>query len=320
MNDFINSSPVAAHTFYIIQIILGFVINKYFNKQVNSLSSMTTLVIMPIAPVLALVLFVLTRIKNLNYFDGYLFLFGLIPLVIMFKLLGGTVIAFSIMLTVIVYSINIKQDGPGPVIIGIIICWLCKDMQNPITVIICANIISSYITKRFIGLNTNRFKVSKEGYDNDGGNWTIVGGFLEAAFIGAPSDVISNNKDMMNGLSDMLCVWNLLINNSTRGTSTVVVTDLKSAMLFFCLIAIIYFYNTNLERIKENDKVWPIIYDTKIKDVTGLELALVVASLCVNQSLTNYWLLSKLCIVILLFFFVRIKVTTSLFFSTNVLF
>lgn len=320
MNDFINSSPVAAHTFYIIQIILGFVINKYFNKQVNSLSSMTTLVIMPIAPVLALVLFVLTRIKNLNYFDGYLFLFGLIPLVIMFKLLGGTVIAFSIMLTVIVYSINIKQDGLGPVIIGIIICYLCKDMQNPITVIICANIISSYITKRFIGLNTNRFKVSKEGYDNDGGNWTIVGGFLEAAFIGAPSDVISNNKDMMNGLSDMLCVWNLLINNSTRGTSTVVVTDLKSAMLFFCLIAIIYFYNTNLERIKENDKVWPIIYDTKIKDVTGLELALVVASLCVNQSLTNYWLLSKLCIVILLFFFVRIKVTTSLFFSTNVLF
>ena len=320
MNDFINSSPVAAHTFYIIQIILGFVINKYFNKQVNSLSSMTTLVIMPIAPVLALVLFVLTRIKNLNYFDGYLFLFGLIPLVIMFKLLGGTVIAFSIMLTVIVYSINIKQDGPGPVIIGIIICWLCKDMQNPITVIICANIISSYITKRFIGLDTNRFKVSKEGYDNHGGNWTIVGGFLEAAFIGAPSDVISNNKDMMNGLSDMLCVWNLLINNSTRGTSTVVVTDLKSAMLFFCLIAIIYFYNTNLERIKENDKVWPIIYDTKIKDVTGLELALVVASLCVNQSLTNYWLLSKLCIVILLFFFVRIKVTTSLFFSTNVLF
>lgn len=320
MNDLINSSPVTAHIFYVIQIILGFVINKYFDKQLNSLSSMTTLVIMPIAPVLALVLFVLTRIKNLNYFDGYLFLFGLIPLVIMFKLLGATVIVFSIMLTVIVYSINIKQDGPGPVIIGIIICWLCKDMQNPITVIICANIICSYITKRFIGLNTNKFKVSKEGYDNSGFNWTIVGGFLEAAFIGAPSDVISNNKDMMNGLSDMLCVWNLLINNSTRGTSTVVVTNFSSAILFFCLIAIMYFYNPNLEYIKENDKGWPLVYDTKIKDVTGLELALVVASLCVNQSLTDYWLLSKLCIVIILFFFVRIKVTTSLFFSTNILF
>lgn len=320
MNDFINSSPVTTHSFYIIQIILGFVINKYFDKQLNSLSSMTTLVIMPIAPVLALVLFVLTRIKNLDYFDGYLFLFGLIPLVIMFKLLGGTVIAFSIMLTVIIYSLNIKQDGLGPVIIGIIICYLCKDMQNPITVIICANIISSYVTKRFIGLNTNRFKVSKEGYDNNGGNWTIVGGFLEAAFIGSPSDVISNNKDMMNGLSDMLCVWNLLINNSTRGTSTVVVTNLPSAILFFCLIAIMYFYNPNLERIKESDKIWPPVYDTKIKDVTGLELALVIASLCVNQSLTDYWLLGKLCIVIALFFFVRIKVTTSLFFSTNVLF
>lgn len=320
MNDLINSSPVTTHTFYILQIILGFVINKYFDKQLNSLSSMTTLVIMPIAPVLALVLFVLTRIKNLDYFDGYLFLFGLIPLVIMFKLLGGTVIAFSIMLTIIIYSINIKQDGPGPVIIGIIICWLCKDMQNPITVIICANIISSYVTKRFIGLKTNRFKVSKEGYDNNGGNWTIVGGFLEAAFIGAPSDVISNNKDMMNGLSDMLCVWNLLINNSTRGSSTVVVTDFKSAMLFFCLIAIMYFYNPNLERIKENDKVWPIIYNTEIKDVSGLELGLIIASLCANQSLISYMLLGKLCVVIILFFFVRIKVTTSLFFSTNVLF
>jgi hypothetical protein len=320
MNDFINSSPVAAHSFYVIQIVLGFVINKYFDKQLNSLSSMTTLVIMPIAPVLALVLFTLTRIQNLNYFDGYIFLFGLIPIVIIFKMLGGTVIAFSIMLTVIIYSINIKQDGPGPVIIGIIICWLCKDMQNPITVIICANIISSYITKRFIGLNTNRFKASKEGYDNNGSNWTLVAGFLEAAFIGAPSDVISNNKDMMNGLSDMLCVWNLLINNSTRGTSTVVVTDLKSAILFFCLIAFIYFYNKNLEYIKESDKVWPPIYSTKIKDVSGLELALVIASLCANQSLVNYMLLGKLCVVIVLFFFVRIKVTTSLFFSTNMLF
>jgi hypothetical protein len=275
---------------------------------------------MPIAPILALVLFVLTRVTSLEYYDGFLFLFGLIPVVIMFKMLGASVIVFSIMLTVIVYSLNIKQDGFGPVIVGLIICYLCKDMENPISVIICANIICSYISKRIIGLDTNRFKVSKEGYNNKGGNWTIVAGFLEAAFIGAPSDVISNNKDMMNGLSDVLCVANLLINNSTRGSSTVVVTNISSAILFFCLLVIIYVFNDNLKLIEEKDKVWPPVYSTKIKDVSGLELGLVIGSLCANYSLVDYMLIGKLCIVIGLFFFVRIKVATSLFFSSNLLF
>lgn len=313
-------TPYINYLLVLIQIVLGFFINRFFYDQLSKFNSLTTLVILPIAPILSLTLFTLTRVKNLDYYIGYIFLIALITLVGMFKLLGGSVIVFSIMTTVIIYSCNLKQDGIGSVIIGAIICYLCKDMENPITVIISADIISTYITKRVIGLDTNRFKVSKEGFDNEGGNWTVVAGFLEAAFIGAPSDVISNNEDMMNGLADMLCVFNLLINGSTRGVATVVVTNLSTAIIFFALLAMIYFYNDNLEYIKEVDKVWPPVYSTNIKDVSNLELGIVVASLCSNHALLDYTLVGKLILVIGLFFFVRINVAKSLFFSTNLIF
>ena len=46
------------------QIILGFVINKYCYKELNKLSSMTTLVLLPLAPILALVLYSLVVQKT----------------------------------------------------------------------------------------------------------------------------------------------------------------------------------------------------------------------------------------------------------------
>ena len=323
-----QNSPLNSYISYmwfILQVPIGLVLNRLISSQLSKMSSITTLVILPLAPVLSLTLFVLKRVETREYYDGFIFLPALVGMIIVCKMLGAPIIVFSVMTTVIIYSCNIKQDGIGPVIVGVIICWLCKDIPNPITVIISANIICSYITRRIIGLTTNKFKVSKEGYDNNGTSWTVIAGFLEAAFIGAPSDVISNNKDMMNGLSDVLCVINLLINDSTRGSSTVVVTNIPTAIIFFMLLAFIYVYNTELPtQIKECDKVWPPVYSTTVKDVTNLELGLVVASLIVNISNNSmgeyYIILGKLVIVILLFFFVRIKVCTSLFFSTNLLF
>lgn len=320
MFGFSTDSASINYLLVIAQIVLGFIINKTCSKQLNSLSSMTTLVIMPIAPILSLVLFALTRVKSLEYYDGLLVVIALTPMIFILKAVGAPVIVFSIMLTIIVYSCNIKQDGLGSVVIGILICWLSKDMENPISVIISANILCCYVTKRVIGLNTNRFKISKESYDNKGTMYTILGGFLEAAFIGPPSDVISNNKDMMDGISDVLCIINFLANGSMRGSATVVVNSLPNAIIFFSIITIVYYCNTNLERVKECDKVWPPVYKTDVKDVTNLELALVVASLVCSHALTDYMLVGKLVIVVGLFFFVRVKSTTSLFFSTNLIF
>lgn len=323
-----QNSPLNSYISYmwfILQVPLGLVLNRLLSDQLDKMSSITTLIILPIAPVLSLTLFVLKRVETREYYNGFIFLPALLLLIVVCKMLGAPIIVFSVMTTVIIYSCNVKQDGIGPVIVGIIICFICKDIPNPISFIICANILCSYITRRIIGLTTNRFKVSKEGYDNKGGSWTIIGGFLEAAFIGPPSDVISNNKDMMNGLADVLCIFNLLINGSTRGSSTIVVTNIPTAIIFFMLLVFIYVYNTQLPKyVEECDKIWPPVYTTTVKDVTGLELGLVVASLIVsisNNSVSEYYIIfGKLCIVIALFFFVRIKVATSLFFSSNLLF
>lgn len=313
-------NPFVSYSFIMSQIILGFVINKYCYKQLNKLSSMTTLVLLPVAPILSLVLYSLTRVKNKDYYVCFIFIPALLPMMLVVKMIGAPVIVFSVIITVIVYAFNYKQDGPISVVIGIIICYLCKDMENPISFIISGNIISAYVSSRVLKLTTNRFKTSKESYDNKGILTTVIGGFLEAAFISPPSDVISNNKDMMDGLADILCIINLLFNDSVRGTTTVIVTNWMSAIIFISIITITYFYNEDLKYIDECDKVWPPIYTNNIKDVTNLELGLVVGSLIACYSLIDYMLIAKLVIIIGLFMFVRVKVVTSLFFSTNLLF
>ena len=309
-----------SYSFIMSQIILGFVINKYCYKELNKLSSMTTLVLLPLAPILALVLYSLNRVKNKDYYVCFIFIPALLPTMFTMKMIGAPVIVFSVMITVIVYAFNYKQDGPISVVIGIIICYLCKDMENPISFIISGNILCSYVSSRVLKLTTNRFKTSKESYDNKGLLTTVIGGFLEAAFISPPSDVISNNKDMMDGLADILCIINLLFNDSVRGTTTVIVTNWMSAIIFIAIITITYFYNEDLKYINECDKVWPPIYSNNIKDVTNLELGLVVGSLIACNHLIDYMLIAKLVIIIGLFMFVRVKVVTSLFFSTNLLF
>jgi hypothetical protein len=315
-----SNNPFLSYSFIMSQIILGFVINKYCYKELNKLSSMTTLVLLPLAPILALVLYSLTRVKNKDYYMCFIFIPALLPTMFIMKMIGAPVIVFSVMITVIVYAFNYKQDGPISVVIGIIICYLCKDMENPISFIISGNILGSYVSSRVLKLTTNRFKTSKESYDNKGVLTTVIGGFLEAAFISPPSDVISNNKDMMNGLADILCIINLLFNDSVRGTTTVIVTNWMSAIIFIAIITITYFYNEDLKYIDECDKVWPPIYSNDIKDVTNLELGLVVGSLIACNHLIDYMLIAKLVIIIGLFMFVRVKVVTSLFFSTNLLF
>ena len=315
-----SNNPFLSYSFIMSQIILGFVINKYCYKELNKLSSMTTLVLLPLAPILALVLYSLTRVKNKDYYICFIFIPALLPTMFTMKMIGAPVIAFSLVITIIVYAFNYKQDGPISVVIGIIICYLCKDMENPISFIISGNILGSYISSRVLKLTTNRFKTSKESYDNKGLLTTVIGGFLEAAFISPPSDVISNNKDMMNGLADILCIINLLFNDSVRGTTTVIVTNWMSAIIFIAIITITYFYNEDLDYIDECDKVWPPIYSNNIKDVTNLELGLVVGSLIASYSLIDYMLIAKLVIIIGLFMFVRVKVVTRLFFSTNLLF
>lgn len=309
-----------SYSFIMSQIILGFVINKYCYKQINKLSSMTTLVLLPVAPILSLVLYSLNRVKNKDYYVCFIFIPALLPIMLIVKMIGASVIVFSVIITVIVYAFNYKQDGLISVVIGIIICYLCKDMENPISFIISGNILCSYVSSRVLKLTTNRFKTSKESYDNKGILSTVIGGFLEAAFISPPSDVISNNKDMMDGLADILCIINLLFNNSVRGTTTVIVTNWMSAIIFIAIITITYFYNKDLKYIDECDKVWPPIYTNNIKDVTNLELGLVIGTLIACNHLIDYMLIAKLVIIIALFMFVRVKVVTSLFFSTNLLF
>lgn len=106
-----SNNPFLSYSFIMSQIILGFVINKYCYKELNKLSSMTTLVLLPLAPILALVLYSLTRVKNKDYYDGFIFIPALLPTMFTMKMIGAPVIAFSVMITIIVYAFNYKQDG-----------------------------------------------------------------------------------------------------------------------------------------------------------------------------------------------------------------
>ncbi len=302
------------------QILLSFILFKTCKSFLISINSINTLVLLPIAPTLALVLYALTRVKNKNYYDGVIPAICLIGVVLILKSYSSSIIVFSMALTIIVYSLNRRQDGFGPVLIGLFIGWLCRDVDNPISFIISANMISDYCVKRFIGSNTNKFKLRKEGFDNKGGMLTVLGGLLEAAFIGAPSDVISNNKDMMDGMSDILCITNMLFNGSMRGSSTVVVTNGISACIFFSILILIYLFNENIEYIKEEDKIWPPIYTSDIMEIPNWQLMILVATLCVSYTLPTWDLIIKFVIIVGLSMFVRIKVTTSLFFSSKLLF
>jgi len=171
-----------------------------------------------------------------------------------------------------------------------------------------------------LGLTNNKFVVSKEGYNNEGTLGTVIGGLMEAALIGAPSDVPSNNKQMLDGMADVLCITNLLVNGSMRGSTTVVVSGWPTAIIFFSIIGLVYVYNTNLIYTEEIDKVWPAEYNSIIIGCTKFELGVVVFSLIAGFNLTDYWMVGRLLLVVILSSFVRAKVTTRLFFSGSLMF
>lgn len=314
--DLVNSIGRFLDWSMLIQIVIGILLNKYMRSYISKVSSINTLVLAPIFPYLSLVLYALTRAKSKEYFLGLAVGLPLIVLVLLLAKGGPVIYIVSIIITCVVYGIS---DGVGPVIIGLVVGWLCKDMTNPISFIISCNIISNYIITRVLGLITNKFKWNKESYDNDGTMKVVGAGLLEAIFVGAPSDVVADNKDMMDGLADILCISNMLVNGSMRGSSTVLVTNWPTAMLFFGLLLLIYCYS-GLEYVKEEDKVWPAKYTNKVIPVPNWELGIVIFSLISTSSLISYDLVFKFVIVIGLSLFVRIKVSTSLFFSSKVLF
>jgi hypothetical protein len=306
--------------YMLTQIVLGFALNKYFSKYINKLNSVNTLVLFPIAPILSLVLYSLTRAKTKDYFMGYIFVLPMVFLVLMTGQLGASMHYVSIVITIIVYAFCSKQDGIGSVIVGLVIGAICVKVDNPISFMISCNLINKFILNKVLGLTNNKYVVTKEGYNNEGIFATVIGGLMEASLIGAPSDVPSNNKDMLDGMADILCIANLLVNGSMRGSTTVVVSSWPSAIIFFSIISIMYMYNTNLVYTDELDKVWPAKYNTNIIGCSKFELGVVVFSLIAGFNLTDYWMVGRLVLVIILSSFVRLKVTSSLFFSSNIAF
>jgi len=302
------------------QIILGLVLNKYCNDYISKLSSINLLVLFPIAPILSLVLYALTRVKTKEYFLGYIFVLPMVFLVLMTGQLGASMYYVSIVVTVMVYAFCSKQDGIGSVIVGLVIGAICVKVDNPISFIISCNLINRFILSKVLGLTNNKFVVSKEGYNNEGTLGTVIGGLMEAALIGAPSDVPSNNKQMLDGMADVLCITNLLVNGSMRGSTTVVVSGWPTAIIFFSIIGLVYVYNTNLIYTEEIDKVWPAEYNSIIIGCTKFELGVVVFSLIAGFNLTDYWMVGRLLLVVILSSFVRAKVTTRLFFSGSLMF
>ena len=311
--EFINS---IADWSMLVQICVGLLLHRYMGSYIAKVSSINTLVLAPIFPYLSLVLYALTRAKSKEYYLGLMIGAPLILLVLLLSKGGAVIYIVSIGITCIVYSIS---DGVGPVIIGLIIGWLCKDMANPISFIIACNLVSNYIVTRVLGMTTNKFKWSKDSYDNDGTLKLVGAGLLEAIFVGAPSDVVADNENMMNGLADILCISNMLVNGSMRGASTVLVTNWPTAFIFFGLITLVYVYG-ELEYVKECDKVWPAVYSNTMIKVPNWELGIVVCSLIASGSLLSYVLVIKFIAIVSLSLFIRIKVSTSLFFASKVLF
>lgn len=318
------------------QIIIAFILYKSCKKYLDKITSINTLVLMPIAPTLALVLYVLTRVKNRNYYRGYIYLLPLLLLVLIMKDMGPTIYVFSILITSITYSCfeysRLEDEGNiyirliksmRPIIISLVIGKLCKGMNNPISFIISCNLLSDYILQQFT--KTNKWKWSRERYDSENGNnWNILAGFMEAVFVGSPTDLVGRSKPIVDGLSDALCIINLLVNNSQRGVAGVVVTNWADAIIFFTLLVIIYIYS-NITNIKEVDKIWPPVMTYNVPHISKFELLVVSLSLTFSYTLSSTTLfdasllLSKLAIVTMLCMFARIKVVTSMFFTANVL-
>lgn len=319
------------------QVIIALVLFKKYKGAIKKLSSLNTLVLSPIAPILALVLFTMSRIKNKDYFIGYVFLLPLALIVVVMKGMGATIIVFSIIITCVgytVYEINRLEDetnvlirvlkGCRPVAISLVIGYISKGMDNPISFIICCNIFSDYIVKMYSKVNKNKW--TKNGYDSENGaNYNILAGFMEAALIGPPSDLVGRSGPIVDGLADALCIINLLVNGSQRGSVTVVVTDWSTAIIFFSLVVFIYLYS-NLEYIKEEDKVWPTIFSNVIPHISKLQLLVVTITLVYSYTLSSTgileagFLIGKVVLVTILCMFARIKVVTSVFFTANMLF
>ena len=319
------------------QVLITLILYKKYKVQIGKMSSLNTLILSPIAPIAALVLFVMTRVKNKNYFRGYLFLPILIPIVLMMKDMGPIILVFSIAITTMSYTIyeinrltyetNIViriLKGCRPIAFSLVIGWICKGMENPISFIICCNIFSDYIVR--IYSTTNKWKWNKEGEDSENGRlYNLLAGFMEAVLVGAPSDLVSRSKPIVDGLSDALCIINLLVNGSQRGSATVVVTNMSSALIFVGLLTLLYLYG-NLPTIKEEDKIWPATFKIDVPKISKLHLLVVTISLCYSYTLSStdltmaLILISKLVIVTILCMFTRIKVATSTFFTVNMLF
>lgn len=302
------------------QIIIGFLLNKYCRGLINKMGGINSLVLTPVAPILSLVLWSLTRIEKRDYYIGFI-LGGLLLMPAIFfskPLFGSSIIYISMFITVIVYTLNADQDGIGPVIVGLVVCWLCKDISNPISVIIGANMIADYLVVRVFKSGNNKFKLKKEAYDNKGTPKVFMSGMMEALLIGAPSDVTSDDKPMMEGVSDVLCIANMLINNSMRGSSTVVITGWLECIIFLCIITIIFLYDESLLYTQESEKVWPPTYSSDVISISNWQLGLVVMSLVPVIDSYNV----VLCFIgaIIGAMFVRVKVTTSLFFTAKLIF
>lgn len=319
------------------QVLIALILYKKYKVQISKLSSLNTLVLSPVAPILALVLFTMTRVKTTNYFRGYIFLIPLLPIVLVMKDMGPIILVFSIVITCLsytIYEINRLEDetniivrilkGCRPICFSLVIGYMCKGMDNPISFIICCNIFSDYIVRLYS--TTNKWKWNKEGEDSENGRlYNLLAGFMEAALIGAPSDLVSRSKPITDGLADALCIVNLLVNGSQRGSATVVVTDLPTALIFFSLLVFIYLYG-KLPTTKEEDKVWPATFKIDVQKVSKLQLFIVTISLCYSYTLSStditmgLLLLSKVVVVTILCMFTRIKVATSTFFTVNMLF
>jgi hypothetical protein len=319
------------------QVLITLILYKKYKVQIGKMSSLNTLVLSPIAPIAALVLFVMTRVKNKNYFRGYIFLPMLLILVLMMKDMGPTILVFSIVITCLSYTIyeinRLEQEtnvivrilkGCRPIAFSLVIGWMCKGMDNPISFIICCNVFSDYIVRMYS--TTNKWKWNKEGEDSENGRlYNLLAGFMEAALIGAPSDLVSRSKPIVDGLADALCIANLLVNGSQRGSATVVVTNLPTALIFAGLLILLYNYG-NLPTIKEEDKKWPATFNTEVPKISKLHLIIVVISLCYSYTLSStdlvmaLVLVSKVVAVTILCMFTRIKVATCTFFTVNMLF
>ncbi len=301
------------------QVVIGLLIYRFGGDFVKKMGGINSLVLTPVAPLLSLVLYVVGRVEKREYYTGIGWGFLAIPIIFCAKGLGVGIIYISMFITVFIYSINIKQDGMGPVVIGLIICWLCKDIANPITVMISANMLADYLVVRVLGSNTNKYKLKKDSYNNNGNVGVFVGGLMEALLIGAPSDVTSDDKHMMDGISDVLCIANMLVNGSMRGSSTVVVTGWLEATIFFCIVIVMY-YNSNIIYVEEWEKVWPPQYTKDVISIANWQLGLVVFSLITSNTIDSMSNVLILGTCVIGFMFVRIKVATSLFFTAKLLF